>query len=577
MLPILAALQYRWLGQVSENERARLQRALLNAMGAVARDIDTEVSSAVGKLNIDRLVASRTAPGDGPAGRRAVADAPRLVRDVLRVERSGGEDARLWIRRCDVGTAVCSASEWPAALADLQQRLARELRRGSTDDIEDLSRTVRSAGPGQSVIVIPARRNRADQERRQRDKDDRGGRDDDRRARATLVLLDDQWLRTELLPSIVARHFGPSRESEFHVAIVHRDSPLDVVYGDPSAPLAEVIARPEAWQELFTLRPDGFSDRRSSDEGGLSSGDRHRPTLGRDEDDDEEWMLVARHRDGSLQTAIDNLRRRNLAISSGMLALVGVAVGLIAVTSRRAQRLADQQIEFVAGVSHELRTPVSAIHLAAQNLADGTVSDPSRIRRYGATIHLESQRLRATVERVLQFASISAGGAIGPQSIVDIRALVEGAAASAREEHPGAEIAVTGPAETPTIVGDPVALHACVQNVLANALKYGGPAPRVEIALTTETRRGAPELRLSVTDHGPGIPPGDLTHIFKPFFRGRNAIAQRIQGNGLGLHLVRRFVAAHGGRVDVQSAVGRGSTFLIHLPLRSRETPTSRS
>jgi signal transduction histidine kinase len=373
----------------------------------------------------------------------------------------------------------------------------------------------------------------------------------------------------------VERHFGRVQESDFRVAIVDRELPLDVVYEQKDGSLEDLLQDPESWQELFTLRLEEFSARGSRDEGGLSSGAGSVRVFGRDgDDDDEEWMLIARHREGSLQTAVDNLRRRNLLLSSGILALMGVAVGLIAVTSRRAQRLAEQQVEFVAGVSHELRTPVAAIHLAAQNLADGMVSDPSRIRRYGATIQVESQRLRETVERVLQFASLNGQHPAAPKSSVALGPLVDEVVARARGDHPEAAITTDVPPDLPAIVADPAGVSACLQNLLANALKYGRREPQVRIAASVRQARRGPELQLSVDDNGPGIESSDLPHIFESFYRGRNALERRIQGNGLGLHIVKRIVADHGGRVSALSNPGQGSTLVLHFPLGTMQTPT---
>ena len=365
-----------------------------------------------------------------------------------------------------------------------------------------------------------------------------------------LLLLNDRWLRSELVPGIVERYFGPAADSDFRVAIVTRAAPTDVVYADRNTTPAEIVAHPEGRQELFALRAGVSRDRWL-----------------RNESEGDEWVMVARHRSGSLQKAVDDVRRRNLLISSGILSLMGIAVGLIAVTTRRARRLAEQQIEFVAGVSHELRTPVSAIHLAAQNLADGTVTDAARIRRYGETIRTEAQRLRETVERVLQFAAISAGQPIGSRVGVDIGALVEDVAAAARAEHADGEIEVTVAAGVSTVLGDPLALRACVQNIVANALKYGGRPARVKIAISVDAHRQEREVLLSFEDNGPGIPAHEREHVFEPFFRGRAALEQRVQGSGLGLHLVRRLVMAHGGRIDLLNAAGRGATFLIHLPM----------
>src|SRR6185503_18141741 len=130
------------------------------------------------------------------------------------------------------------------------------------------------------------------------------------------------------------------------------------------------------------------------------------------------WMLMAKHRAGSLEAAVAAVRLKNLGISSGILLLLTLAVGLIVVSTRRAQNLARQQMEFVAAVSHELRTPVSVIGAAAGNLADGVVEDAQRVRKYGATIQGEARRLAETVERVLQLAGIAAGRAAASPTTV---------------------------------------------------------------------------------------------------------------------------------------------------------------
>jgi len=574
LLPVLATAQYRWLGQISENERGRLQRALLNAMSGVARDLDNEVAGAVSQLDVEGLVSGRIpAAGDSTAiASRTSAPASQPVREVLYIQQPAGPDTRLTLTRCDVSAWSCSATEWPAELADLSLEIARVVRSGSSHDAERLSRIVRTAHGSQPVIVLPLGEGSGHHGRRRNSPDDRDAHDRGNGvAGVALLLLNDYWLRSELVPRIVERHFGPTPESDFRVAIVTRDVPVDVVYADRNTTLNDVVTHPEGRQALLTLRAGMSRDRWSRNDGAPSSGfGSGRAVVRRVDDEGDEWVMVARHRSGSLQMAVDDVRRRNLLISSGILSLMGIAVGLIAVTTRRAHRLAQQQIEFVAGVSHELRTPVSAIHLAAQNLADGTVTDASRIRRYGATIQAESQRLRDTVERVLQFAAISAGQPIGSRVVVDIGALVEDVAASARAGQADGEIGVTVAAGVPTILGDPLALRACVQNIVANALKYGGRPPRVHIAISIEVHRHTSELLLSFEDNGPGIPADERAHVFEPFFRGRAALEQRVQGSGLGLHLVRRLVIEHGGRIDLLNSAGRGATFLIHLPMGGR-------
>jgi two-component system sensor histidine kinase SenX3 len=101
---------------------------------------------------------------------------------------------------------------------------------------------------------------------------------------------------------------------------------------------------------------------------------------------------------------------------------------------------------------------------------------------------------------------------------------------------------------------------------VANAVKYGGPDRWVGIRAehVKESRRS--EVRISVSDHGSGIPAAELPHIFEPFYRGGDALARQIHGNGLGLSLVKRIVTAHGGRVSVSTRAGAGSSFTITLP-----------
>ena len=534
LLPVLATAQYRWLGQISENERGRLQRALVNAMSGVASDLDDEVAAAVRQLDVKGLVS-----GVSPAG----APVPQAIGDVFYVQRPAEHDASLPLTRCDVRARRCSSVEWPAEFSGLRQEMAKAGRGGSAHDVERLSRIVRTAHRSQPIIVLSIGEGSSYHDREPHDHGSGP-------AAVALLVLNDHWLRAELVPRIVERHFGPAADSDFRVAIVTRAAPADVVYADRNAVLGEIVAHQEGRQDLLALRVGTRRDRwsRSGDEG-------------------DEWVMVARHRSGSLQQAVDRVRRRNLLISFGTLSLMGIAVGLIAVTTRRANRLAEQQIEFVAGVSHELRTPVSAIHLAAQNLADGTVTDAARIRRYGETIRTETQRLRETVERVLQFAAISAGPPIGSRVGVDLGALVEEVAASARAAQADSEIEVTVAAGVPAVTGDPLALRACVQNIVANALKYGGRPARLTIAVSLDVHRQDPELLLSFEDNGPGIPAHERARVFEPFFRGRAALEQRVQGSGLGLHIVRRLILAHGGRIDLVSAAGRGATFLIRLPM----------
>ena len=106
---------------------------------------------------------------------------------------------------------------------------------------------------------------------------------------------------------------------------------------------------------------------------------------------------------------MNSARRRNLLVSSSVLALLGISVGFLVVTTRRAQELARQQMEFVAAVSHELRTPLAVIRSAADNLAEGVVHDDAQVRKYGELVRGEGRRLTEMVEQILELAGIHSG------------------------------------------------------------------------------------------------------------------------------------------------------------------------
>jgi signal transduction histidine kinase len=266
---------------------------------------------------------------------------------------------------------------------------------------------------------------------------------------------------------------------------------------------------------------------------------------------------------------------RNFLLSSGILALLATAIGLIVVSARRADRLAKQQLEFVAAVSHELRTPVSVIGAAAENLADGVVGEPGRVKKYGETIQSEARRLSETVERVLQLAGIAAGSPMAAGKAIAVPKLVYDAIEACRYEIDKAgatvEVAIaddlfndpTSPDGVTRTIGNAAALQSALQNLIVNAVKYGGDARWVRIAADA-TKRG---VRLTVEDRGLGISAEDRKHLFEPFYRGREAVSRQIQGSGLGLHIVKRIVEAHPhGSVSVESEPGKGSRFTLDLP-----------
>jgi len=589
LLPVMAVLQYRWIGQVSDAERERRERTLKQATSQVAQDLDVELFKAFVGLQVDGD-ALGTDDWSSYAERadtwRAAVASPALVRDVLLADRLGS-DVR--VRRWDHTARRFVAAEWPSDLDALRVRFEKELAAWDRNPPDEPIRLPDLLTETDDAIIAPvAPVPQHEREHRTTFTPVFG---------YTIIRLDAPFVRDEFLPALVERHFRQGTGDEYRVAVISRREPARVIYAANVDDVKDLVARHDAEADLFGLRPDQFQLLRQADRSlrgsGKAAGDR-RPNvffslmvrrgpppngatrgvarapgdMSKPFDDLLRWKLVARHRAGSLEAAVSAARTRNTALSFGVLLLMAVTVGVLARTARKAERLARQQIEFVAAVSHELRTPVSVIGAAAANLADGLVVDPARVKQYGTRIQTESRRLGDTVERVLLYAGIEAGHAVGHRTPLPVGTLIGEAIAASQDTlaEAGVTAEVRVPEGLPPVLVDVPALRSCLANLIANAVKYGGTSRWIGVTASTATGRKGLEVRVAVTDKGLGIASADLPHIFEPFYRGADAQSRQINGNGLGLSIVKGIVDAHGGNVTVQSVPGAGSTFVLHLP-----------
>jgi signal transduction histidine kinase len=240
-------------------------------------------------------------------------------------------------------------------------------------------------------------------------------------------------------------------------------------------------------------------------------------------------------------------------------------MGMMMVTTQRAQRLARQQIEFVAGVTHELNTPLTAIRSAGQNLAAGVVAEPGQVKRYGDLIESEGRRLSDMVGQALELAGIQSGRRIYHPRPVEVEEIVDGALQDCRWtlQEKRIEVERDVARDLPPVLADAAAVRRAVQNLIENAVKYGGRAGWLSVGAR---RAPSGQVEITVADRGPGIRREDLPHLFEPFFRGRDAATGGVPGSGLGLSLVRHIAEVHGGRITVASDEGKGSAFTLHLP-----------
>ena len=394
-----------------------------------------------------------------------------------------------------------------------------------------------------------------------------------------VVVLNPDTIQRRILPDLAKRYFGGRDGLDYKVAVITAGKTPSAIYSsEPGFGVRDL--------GTFDSTMNIFGPRSESDEGHAWSAGKNSGSLrGRQwhsfpgpvwfpviqyASRSDPWVLVLQHSNGTLQAVVDRVRRRNLAISALVLLLLAVNMGLVAVAGFRAQTLARLQIDFVASISHELRTPLTAIFSAGENVKVGFVSGPASLKRYGLIIISQACQLMGLVDRILLLASIRSGKDVynlRPLQVSEILRRVRKTAAGLQIEEGAYAVEEQVEPNLPWVLCDPSAVCRCLEDLITNAMKYGGKSRQIRISATLhEMDNRSKEVRISVEDHGIGISSSELRHIFKPFYRSPKVAADRIHGTGLGLSLVTHLAEAMGGRISVVSEVGVGSVFTLHLP-----------
>jgi len=562
LLVVLAVLQYRWTSEVgraaAERRQAQLERSAWRFAGAFDREIG-QVLSAFFHMEPGPPVGDRRAfLLERLAAWRTREHAALLSAVLLATRTPSGEVTR---EACPAAESAFRPIPWTPELEALRQKLAAAegarggflVRPGSLLDpplalpfpLLDV-REPGEAGPRWGPFHVLG---------------------------VVLLQLDLRYLREQLLPQLAEAHFGPLAESEFVVAVVRRADRSVVYSTDPTEGVG--VRQPDDVQRAL---PGRFG--RPGDRPDLGPGPRpgeRPPDDGRGQqarlpaEEESPWLLVARHRGGTLEQVVARVRRRNLGVGLGTLALLGATAALLAIGAQRARRLAQQQMELVAGVTHELNTPLAAIRSAGQNLADGIVTDPAQVRRYGGLIEKEGGRLTALVAQVLDFAGIASGNRAYSSEPLSVASLVDDVLRDSRLalDQAGMTVERDVPPDLPEVRGDAAALRRALANLVANAVKFAGAGRRLALRASARPAEGTVVLR--VEDRGPGIPREEREQVFEPFYRGKAAERNATPGSGLGLSLVRHVVRAHGGRVHVEGREGGGTVVVLELPATGRE------
>jgi signal transduction histidine kinase len=266
--------------------------------------------------------------------------------------------------------------------------------------------------------------------------------------------------------------------------------------------------------------------------------------------------------------------RTSFLILGGLSVLLAGGILLTYRNVTKEMALARLKSDFVSNVSHELRTPLSLIRLYAETLEMGRLSHPEKQQEYFQIIRKESERLSALINNILDFSRIEAGAKEYDFRETDIAELVRNTLESYRyqiEQH-GFTFHENIAGNIPPVAVDREAIARSLLNLVNNALKYSQDDKYLAVNLYRENG----SVRLEVVDHGIGIPAGEQNKVFEKFYRVGDPLVHNTKGSGLGLSLVRHIVHAHGGDVQVESAPGQGSKFIISLPAE-REQNGARS
>ncbi|MEY4489183.1 MAG: hypothetical protein RIQ79_1691 [Verrucomicrobiota bacterium] len=233
----------------------------------------------------------------------------------------------------------------------------------------------------------------------------------------------------------------------------------------------------------------------------------------------------------------------------------------------RQKRLENVRKEFVANVSHELRTPLAVIKGYVETLVDGQDGvSPADREKFLKTIQRHTERLNSLLEDLLTLSRLESAqtGLTREKCDFPVWLATVMEELRARPLAVGHRFSLNIDAAVGTILGDPLKLGQVFENLVGNALKYTPPGSSIDLAVRIHP---VDTIEVCVRDNGPGIPEGDLPHVFERFYRVDKGRSREKGGTGLGLSIVKHIVQLHGGRVWAESRVGEGTAFFFTLPV----------
>ncbi|MBL8189360.1 MAG: HAMP domain-containing histidine kinase [Acidobacteria bacterium] len=285
-----------------------------------------------------------------------------------------------------------------------------------------------------------------------------------------------------------------------------------------------------------------------------------------------DWFLGIRMRHMTEEEWSRRYFLTNLAFSA-LTALVLIGGIVLALrTASRAMKLSQMKADFVSNVSHELRTPLASIRVFGEFLKLGRVKGEIKVREYGEYIETESRRLTQLINNILDFSKIESGQKTYQFEQADVEQVVNETLKTFEivlDQH-GFTVHLEKPQQSlPPVVIDQEAIAQAFINLLDNAVKYSGEATEINVALGQQNGF----VTIAVRDFGIGIASEEREKVFEKFYRVGNVLVHDVKGSGLGLSIVKHIIEAHHGKVTVESELGKGSTFVLHLPTDAGSMP----
>jgi signal transduction histidine kinase len=577
LIGVVAALQYRWISQLSVAQRFRAQARASEEVRIISDALDTEITRAILAFTMPLSPAS-SMPASSMydmlqqswAAWNQEAPWPQIVSGIcLFEERDGAWHRQFW----GVPGPLDSSALPPSGRFVSFSR--SESDRGSSIRIEARNHDLLFHEHLYSLWPLPALSTPPAAPR----------------VNWLALHYNSKYLAEVVFPRLLAKYSTTEDRSEFRFQI---------------GPKAATPSRPELVADVLRFRPDcllpsgggatvsvgavtskarGVAFARKSFGSQVSVGQR--PSLSFLLQTPGQCEAAAR---GSglmqivvfpskttLESVFAGFRLHNEFLSAIVLAILIVAVAALVISTERARKLARLETVLAAGLSHELRTPLASLGVAADDLISGHVEDREQARRYGEIISRELRRLGHIVDQALALTGLTQScGRIFLRSVSVceiVKKTLDGLAPRLDEAQMKAEMQIAQ--NVPNIVADPVLVLRSLTNLVENAIKYARSGGWVRLSARPCRRSRRPGVEIVVEDRGPGISEEEAALVFEPFYRGSAARRCRETGSGLGLAIVQSAVRANGGWIKLDRALPQGCKFRLFFPADRPGPPNS--